>query len=207
MFMAPPDVESPWNNEGVPGCYRFLNRLWVLTHEYLDRQSAEPASTHDKQLLHAVHKAIKKVTDDIEAVKLNTAISAQMECLNELYRLKDVDNFQSAQWQFALESMVQLVAPFAPHIAEELWHELGHDDSVHVDHWPQLDEQYLVADTMTLAVQVNGKVRAEITVGIDDDEASIKKQALLPEPVQKYVGGQEPKKVIYVKGRLVSIVV
>ena len=211
MFMAPPDVESPWNNEGVPGCYRFLNRIWVLTQEYLEeidsRKSKVEGQEHDKQLLQVIHKTIKKVTDDIEAVKLNTAISAMMECVNDLYKIKELDNFSSEQWKFTLESLLQLVAPFAPHIAEELWHQLNHEDSIHVNHWPVLNEKYLVSDTIKLAVQVNGKVRAEIEVASDANEETVKELALSQENVQNHLNSQQPKKIIYVKGRLVSVVV
>ncbi|MDO8265346.1 MAG: class I tRNA ligase family protein, partial [Candidatus Saccharibacteria bacterium] len=208
MFMAPPDIESPWNNEGVPGCYRFLNRIWVLAQEYLENKQPQ-ATTYEqnKQLLQVIHKCIKKVTDHIEAVKLNTAISAMMECVNELYKIKELDNFASEQWRFTLESLLQLVAPFAPHISEELWHQLDHEDSIHVNHWPVLDEKYLVSDTIKLAVQVNGKVRAEIEVASDTEEETIKDLALSQENVQTHLNGQAPKKIIYVKGRLVSVVV
>ncbi len=209
MFMAPPDVESPWNDDGVPGCYRFLNRVWVLTQEYLEEVEGQKLNveSRDKELLQIIHKTINKVTNDIEAVKLNTAISTMMECTNDLYKLKELDKFSSAQWKFTLESLLQLVAPFAPHIAEELWHQLRHEDSIHVNHWPVLDEQYLVSDSLTLAIQVNGKVRAEITVSTDSSEESIKATAVSQENVVKHLNGAEPKKVIYVTGRLVSIVV
>jgi len=100
-----------------------------------------------------------------------------------------------------------LVAPFAPHIAEELWSDLGHEYSVNMDHWPQLDERYLVEDTVTLAVQVNGKVRAEISVATDLAESSVKELALAQENVQRHLDSKKPKRVIYIKGRLVSIVV
>ncbi len=210
MFMAPPDVESPWNNDGVPGCYRFLNRVWVLTQEYLEKVAVQPvASTtteNETKVLQSIHKAIAKVTQDIEAVKLNTAISAMMECVNELYKLKEQDAFTSPSWKFALESLLQILAPFAPHLSEELWHQLGHEDSIHRDHWPVLDEQYLVEDEITLAVQVNGKVRAEITVASSSTQAEITGLALQQENVQTHLAGRQPKKVIYVPGKLVSIV-
>jgi leucyl-tRNA synthetase len=210
MFMAPPDVESPWNNDGVPGCYRFLNRVWVLSQEYLEKNEAQTPEASQNSLevriLQSIHKAINKVTQDIEAVKLNTAISAMMECVNELYKLKDLDNFTSSSWKFTLESLLQILAPFAPHISEELWHQLGHEDSVHVGHWPTLDEKYLVEDEITLAVQVNGKVRAEITVSADAPQEDIMTLALSQENVQTHLAGREPKKVIYVPGKLVSIV-
>jgi leucyl-tRNA synthetase len=207
MFMAPPDVESPWNDDGVPGCYRFLNRVWAIIQDFIEgRESRVVVQEKNKELLQAIHKAISKVTDDIEAVKLNTAISTMMECTNELYKLKEVDNLGSDAWEFVLKSLLQLLAPFAPHIAEELWHQLGHEDSIHVNHWPELDEQYLVLDTMKLAVQVNGKVRAEIEVASDASESDIKSLASTQENVAKYLEGNEPKKVMYVPGRLVSIV-
>ena len=161
----------------------------------------------DKELLQAIHKTIAKVSSDIAAIKYNTAVSAMMECVNTLYKIKDEDNYASDAWQFTLESLVQLLAPFAPHVAEELWRDLGHDNSVHVDNWPELDENYLVSDIIKLAVQVNGKVRAEITVAHDAEEQAIKDEALAQENVLAHIGDKTPKKVFYVPGRLVSIVV
>jgi leucyl-tRNA synthetase len=208
MFIAPPDVESPWNSDGLPSCYRFINRVWTLCQEYSEAKGeGSKAEDSDKELMQITHKAIAKVTSDIENVKYNTAVSAMMECVNNLYKIKDQDQYDSNNWLFALESIVQLMAPFAPHAAEELWRDLGHDDTVHIDHWPQLDEQYLVQDTMKLAVQVNGKVRAEIEVPADIGEEDIKATALSQENVQNHVAGKEIKKVIYVKGRLVSVVI
>ena len=217
-FIAPPDVESPWSNDGLPSCYRFLNRIWNLVQEFNEgkeqRTKSEETSsgnpelsTQNLELLRSVHKAIQKVDEDIEAIKYNTAIAAMMSCVNELYKIKEADKYASQEWQFALESLVQLVAPFAPHISEELWRDLGHKDSVHSDHWPKLDTQYLVSDTITLAVQVNGKVRAEISVDTDTSEDEIKNRALAEGNVQTHLAGKEPKKIIYVKNKLVSIVV
>jgi leucyl-tRNA synthetase len=206
LFIAPYDQDTPWNNKGVPGTYRFLNRLWVLTQEFLEQST--PDNEVNDVVLRATHKAIAKVTDDLDTLSFNTAVSAMMECVNTLYKIKQVDGFKGSEsWRFALESLVQLLAPFAPHITEELWHELGHDDSVHVNHWPKFDETYLHSDTMRLAVQVNGKVRAEITVAMDATEDEVTVQALKQENVQTHLQGREPKKIIYVPNRLVSIVV
>lgn len=206
MFMAPPDVESPWNNDGVPGCYRFLNRVWVLTQEFLEQTEQNDVERLD--IRRVTHKTVKKVTEDIEAVKLNTAISSMMEMVNDLYLLKSSELGFSGQqdWRESLESLLQILAPFAPHISEELWHQLGHEDSIHVGHWPAYEEKYLVEDTMTLAVQVNGKVRAEITVPAAASEEEITAFALAQENVQTHLGGKAPKKVIYVRGKLVSVV-
>ncbi len=205
-FMAPPDVESPWNSDGLPSCYRFINRAWTLVQEFNETDGSVEEG-QDKEILQATHKAIEKVTTDIEAIKYNTAIAAMMTLVNDLHKIKEDDTYASPAWQFALESLVQLMAPFAPHAAEELWRDLGHGDSIHISHWPELDEQYLVQDTMTLAVQVNGKVRAEIEVAADAEEEAIKQEALSQENVQAHLDGKEPKKVIYVQNRLVSVVV
>ena len=209
MFIAPPDVESPWNNDGLPSCYRFINRVWTLCQEFLAKpETQNPKSINkDKDLLQISHRAIKKVQQDIEAIKYNTAVSAMMECVNGLYKVKDTDSYASSEWQSALESIVQLMAPFAPHAAEELWRDLGNSDSIHVGHWPALNESHLIADTMKLAVQVNGKVRAEIEVDADSSEESIKEIALSQENVQAHLSGKDPKKIIYVKNRLISVVV
>jgi leucyl-tRNA synthetase len=114
---------------------------------------------------------------------------------------------KSKTWQESLEAIVMLIAPFAPHTAEELWQDLGHSDSVNVDHWPELIEEYLKSSNIKLAVQVNGKVRAEISVPVEASQEDIEKEALSQENVTSHLEGKEPKKVIYVKGRLVSIVV
>ena len=211
LFIAPYDQDTPWNTNGVPGTYRFLNRVWVLVQEYLEsvesRESNVKNETENEELLQTINKTIKKVTENLESLKFNTAVSSMMECTNSLYKIKDRDGFISGSWQVTLESLLQLLAPFAPHIAEELWHQLGHKDTIHIDHWPVLDEQYLIQDTMKLAVQVNGKVRAEIEIASDASDDDVKAMAIAQENVTKYLDGKEPKKVIYVPGRLVSVVV
>ena len=132
-----------------------------------------------------------------------TAIAALMEYVNELYKLK-VDGF-TPEWQQSLEALIQLIQPFAPHIAAELWQQLGHGSQLDFVEWPTWDEGKIVSETLTIIVQVNGKLRAKLSVPIDTDEETIKKLALEDENVTKYVSG-EPKKVIYIKGKLVSIV-
>jgi leucyl-tRNA synthetase len=208
MFMAPPDVESPWNSEGVSGAYRFLNRVWALAQQFMeDAEITDSESIDGGALLQTVHRMIKKVSDDIEEVKLNTAISAMMEATNEMYRLKDAKGFESGNWQFAIESLLQCLAPFAPHITEELWQQLGHKDSIHRDHWPELDEQFLTSEILKLAVQINGKVRAEIEIAAASTEDTIKRVALEQENVQRHLASKVPKSIIYVPGRLVNVVV
>jgi leucyl-tRNA synthetase len=203
MFIAPYDQNTSWNTNGVPGTFRFLQRVWTLVQEF---DETDGGTADSPELERLVHKTIKKVTEDLENLSFNTAVAAMMECVNELYKLKAADNYAASEWQWALESLVQLLAPFAPHIAEELWQQLGQEGSVHVANWPVFDEKYLIADTVTLAVQVNGKVRAEITVAADADEAAVKAASVENDRIKEILAGKEPKRVIYVSGRLVNIV-
>ena len=159
------------------------------------------------ELLRLTHATIKKVTRDIEDEKFNTAVAAMMELVNGLYKIKETHGFAAADdWRFALESLLQILAPFAPHITEELWHQLGHDDTIHVDHWPAWDDKYLTADTMTIVVQVNGKLRAKLDLPADSDQPTIEAAALADDNVAKFITAA-PKKVIYVPGKLVNFVV
>ncbi|QQS22455.1 leucine--tRNA ligase [Candidatus Saccharibacteria bacterium] len=202
LFLGPINENSNWSSRGITGSYRFLNRVWTLVQEY---QEAEKASKGDsRQLTGLTHALIKKVTDDYHRLSFNTAIAAMMEYVNELYKLK-VDGF-SGQWQFALESLIILLQPLAPHMTAELWQQLGRDDALDFANWPVWDDSQIVSDTMTIIVQVNGKLRAklDVPVGVADDD--IKALALADENVKRFVTDQ-PKKVIYIPGRLVSIVV
>ncbi len=209
MFAAPLDLWIRWDPQGVPGAYRFLSRVWNLVQEFLDKQKTEDEKSGEQAVtvLQVTHRTIKKVTEDIEDQKYNTAIAALMKLTNDLYLLKKDGFVDRTSWQFVLESLVALVAPFAPHMADELWHDLGHDLSVQRDSWPKWDEVYLVSDTVTLAVQINGKVRAEITVEKDASSDDIQKTALVNERVREFMGNKEPKKIIVVLGRIVNIVV
>ena len=201
LFLGPINENSNWSSRGIAGVYRFLNRIWTLQQEYLE--SDKSGSTNVKKLESLTHQTIKKVTDDIHRLSFNTAIAALMEYVNELYKLK-VDGF-TLEWQQSLEALVRLIQPFAPHIAAELWQQLGHDTQLDFVEWPTWDSSKIVSDSLTVIVQVNGKLRAKLVVSPDSDEGEIKKLALSDENVAKYLDG-EPKKVIYVKGKLVSIV-
>lgn len=203
LFLGPINENSNWSSTGIAGVYRFLNRLWTLVQEY--DEANKIAVVDNKKLESIVHATIKKVTDDFRRLSFNTAIAAQMECVNELYKLK-LDGF-SKDWKPALESLVQLVQPFAPHMAAELWEQLGNDSQLDFESWPEWDENRIVADTMTIAVQVNGKLRAEVIVARDASEDDIKTEALSAENVVKFVGYKKPTKVIYIPGRLVNVVV
>lgn len=200
LFIAPYELDAAWDPNGIAGTHRFLSRVWALTQEYLASQTPGEAP------LAVVHKTIKKVTDDLERLSFNTAIAAQMELVNALFKAKD-QGMQSESWRFAIENLVRLVAPFAPHIADELWQQLGHDSSVHVDGWPVWDDDMLIEETLTVAVQVNGKVRAEIIVNRDASKEQLEQAAMEHERIRDFLGEKKPTRIIVVPGRLVNIVV
>jgi leucyl-tRNA synthetase len=201
LFLGPINENSNWSSKGIAGVYRFLNRVWTLVQEY--EASNKTGANDTKKLDSTTHATIKKVTDDLHRLSFNTSIAALMECVNELYKLK-TDGF-SEEWQFTIESLVKLVQPFAPHMAAELWQQLGHETQLDFEPWPMWNDSKIVRDSMTIIVQVNGKLRAKLEVATDASEETVKNLALKDENVQKYVTG-EPRKVIYVKGKLVSIV-
>ena len=212
MFIAPYDMDAPWDPRGVPGTYRFLNRAWNLVQEFVDKNN-DPSNSPEmdekitQELLRLTHSTIKKVTRDIEDEKFNTAVASMMEMVNGLYKIKESHGIDTSdEWRFALESLIQILAPFAPHITEELWREMGHDDTVHVGHWPKWDEKYLKSDTMTIIVQVNGKLRAKLELPSDMDKQGVEAAALADENVQKFTNNKPPKKMVYVPGKLVNIV-
>ena len=211
MFIAPYDMDAPWDPRGVPGTYRFLNRAWNLVQEFVDKNPNDSLDVNEKtaqELLRLTHLTIKKVTRDIEDEKFNTAVASMMEMVNGLYKIKESHGIDTSdEWRFALESLIQILAPFAPHITEELWREMGHDDTVHVGHWPKWDEKYLKSDTMTIIVQVNGKLRAKLELPSDMDKQGVEAAALADENVQKFTNNKPPKKMVYVPGKLVNIVI
>lgn len=203
LFLGPINENSSWSSKGIAGVYRFLNRVWTLTQEY--DESAKDGTVDVKKLEGLTHQTIKKVTDDIRRLSFNTAIAALMEYVNELYKLK-TEGF-TREWQDSLEALIQLIQPFAPHVAAELWQQLGHDTQLDFEPWPQWDDAKIQSDTMTIIVQVNGKLRAKLTIAADTPKEAVKTAALNDERVQQFVGDKKPTKVIYVPGRLVSIVV
>lgn len=206
MFAAPLDVWIRWDPQGVPGAHRFLNRLWTLVQEYLGTDNGEVADSVQKELLRVTHGMIKKMTEDLEENRYNTAIAAAMGALNDLYKLKVNNLVQSEPWRHALEAMVACVAPFAPHMADELWLQLDHHTTVQSDSWPKWDDQYLVQDTVTVAVQVNGKVRGEIQVAPDAPEEEVITTAQANDNVKAHLEGKQIRKSIYVPGKIVNLV-
>jgi leucyl-tRNA synthetase len=208
MFIAPYDLEAPWDTRGVPGTYRFLSRVWNLTQEYDEADEVTVDENGIAEILSVAHKTVKKVTEDIENDKFNTAVSTMMEAVNGYFKLKEKYPIgKSDAWTFAIESLLQVLSPFAPHITEELWYQLGHETTIHIDTWPKWNNDYLQTSTATIIVQVNGKLRAKLTVATDTAEDDVKHLAVTEPNVVKFLENKEPTKVIYIPGRLVNIVV
>ena len=213
LFAAPPERELEWSDTGVEGSYKFLNRVYRLVYEMSNQTKGIPCvykieTKDDKQLAFALNNAVKRVTDDISnRFNFNTAISAIMELVNEMYRYKELDNVNMGLLRDATEKLVLLLSPFVPHIAEEMWEGLGKDSYVCKAEWPSYDESALVHDTIEIVAQINGKVREKLEVpnGLSKDELS--KLALGNDKVKSLIDGKEVVKVIAVPGKLVNIVI
>lgn len=204
LFIGPYDQDAVWDPKGIAGSYRLLNRAWTLVQEYLEAQQSDGQVGRDIHV--STHRTIKRVTADMERHSFNTAVAALMEFINDLYKFKTAGFADKGAWQFALSSFAQLLEPFAPHTASELWVLLGHEDNVHQAGWPEWDENYLVSDTITVVVQVNGKLRTNLQVAAGTAEAAIIAAAKADPKVQAFLSG-EPKKTVYVPGKLVNFVV
>ncbi len=205
MFASPLEIWTRWNPQGVPGTFRFLSRLWDLVNDYQNVESGNIDQDQKKSLLRTTHQTIKKVTNDIENNRYNTAIATLMGNLNTLYKCKASSFVKSSEWQSALEAEIACVAPFAPHIAEELWYLIGHHTSVSRDSWPEFDKELAIEDTVTIVVQINGKVRAKIDMPADISQETMIEKAKANEKIVSYLAGKELRKTIAVAGRLVNL--
>lgn len=205
LFIGPWNQAANWSVSGVAGTNRFLQRVWTLSQEFMDSEGEDTGESAD--IRRAVHKTIKKVTQDLQDLSFNTAIAAQMELVNELYRIKAADGYASKDWPWALEILLKLLAPFAPHIAEELWSQAGHEGSVHTAGWPAYEKQYLVEGTVTIAIQVNGKLRGEVQVPADASEEDVVEAAGQSAKVASHLKDKSVRKTIYIPGKLVNFVV
>jgi leucyl-tRNA synthetase len=214
LFASPPEKELEWSDKGVEGSYRFLNRVWRLVADVLEpanelrgsktqgnRDVQSPVSA--KKLERKLHQTIRGVTEDIEKFSFNTAIAKMMELTNTLYEYKS----EIPQSAIAIPHLLVMLAPFAPHLAEELWRQLGHQDSVHCQPWPKYDNNLAKEETLTIAVQVNGKLRDTISVPAGTSEETTKSTALASVKIKPFVDNKEIVKVILVPNRLVNVVV
>lgn len=197
MFMGPFDQTIAWNEEGVEGCFRFLKRIWQLSHSNVS------SATTSRSLLACLNQTIKKVGDDIEAFKFNTAVASMMQFINDWQADKNGLSKDD------LKKFLLVLAPFAPHITEEVWHSFRESDSIHNQAWPSYDSSLLVSDEVTIVVQVNGKVRDNIRHQTSKvkDQKEIESKARDSEKVKPYLEGKKIKKVIYVEGKIINFAV
>jgi leucyl-tRNA synthetase len=212
LFMGPPELSKDWSDAGVEGAHRFLGRVWRLVHErYLPAiekgvTREGPASRH-RAMESLTHRTVMNVTRDIEQFAFNTAISFIMELVNGIYRYEGDGGADLEVLQRAVRTAIELLAPFAPFITEELWEAAGDSGSVHGQPWPAFDEKLARPEEVTLVVQINGKVRDKVTVPADISEDEMKERAMSADNALKHLEGKEIKKVIVVPGKLVNIVV
>lgn len=195
MFMGPLEASKPWSEQGVEGARRFLDRVYRII---IENDIVTKAATPELDFIY--HSTIKKVSEDYEKLSFNTAISQMMIFINEVYRINKIS-------QEYAEGFVKIISPIVPHLGEEMWHKLGHDHTIAFESWPTYNPDKLVLNTITMGISVNGKLRGEMTVGIDDNDEVIKTAALEVESVKRHIEGKTIMKIIVVKGRLVNIVV
>lgn len=206
-FISDFEATAPWNTQGVPGIRRWLERVWrIVLAPDMDKNETAEAMT-ERDVLRVAHQSIQRVERDIVGFKYNTMVAGLMEFTNALFRARDAGLANTPAWNEAIKILLLLMAPVAPHIAEELWERLGYSYSIHQQPWPQADEELAAEDTIDVVLQVNGKVRDKVTVPADADEDTLRNAALNSERIQSFTDGRTIRKVIIVPGKLVNVVV
>jgi leucyl-tRNA synthetase len=199
MFLGPVEMSKPWDTKGIEGVHRFLKKLWRL---FFDEQKGkivnDSAATPEE--LKILHRTIKKIEEDTERFSYNTAVSTFMVCVNDLTDLK-------CHKKEVLQQLVILLAPYAPHISEELWHQLGNTSTVLEAPFPELEQKYLVETTKEYPISVNGKLRTTINIDLNAVQPQVEEIVLANPVVQKWIEGKQPKKIIFVKGKMVNVVI
>ena len=215
LFAAPPERDLEWSDQGVEGAWRFLNRVWRIVGQFTplvkegkENYDVSKLTKEETALRRVLHQTVAKVTDDVEnRFTFNTAISSIMELVNELYTFQDVEMVNAGLVREVVIDLIKLLAPFSPHITEEMWNEIGGEGSVHAQKWPSFDEEAMKEDEVEIVLQINGKVRDRIVVPAEADKTAMEKAALAQPKVQQYTEGKTVVKVIAVPGKLVNIVV
>ena len=208
MFIGPWSQGGEWSDDGIKGMWRWMNRVWDLTNrDFSELENVNVSEEDDRELKRLTHKTIKSVYEDLKKFKFNTSLALLMQFTNDLNSMWEMKNINMDTWSQAIESLVLMLSPMAPHITEEIWEKLGNKFSIHSQKFPDWDDKLLISDSMTLVIQVNGRVRetTEVTSGIDESE--IERLALDLPNVKKHIDGKNVIKTIYIKGKLINIVV
>ena len=206
MFIGPWEQGGEWSDSGINGAARWLNRVWDTVRRDRDVLPDDGDEAANRELDRALHKAIRRVTDDVERFKYNTAISALMEYTNQLSVSYSSKLVSAEKWKNSLNQLLILMSPITPHMSEELWEQLGNDFSIHLQAWPKFDEALAEEDHITLVIQVNGKLRDRILAPVGVIESDATALALESEKVKAHIAGKQMRKIIFVPGRLVNIV-
>ena len=206
MFVGPWDEGGDWNDQGINGVYRFLNRVWNLVQTYAVNPPADGEQSAERELRRKIHKTIERVAKDIESFRFNTMLAALMECCNALVQAQEAGDVGREVWDEAIQTLLLLLAPIAPHIAEELWFQLDKPYSIHQQSWPEHDPALAADEVVTVVVQVNGRVRERLRVPVGTDQSAAYSAATASQRVQKYLAGKQLRKVIYRQDRLLNIV-
>ena len=199
MFLGPVEASKPWDTKGIEGVHRFLKKLWRLFYDDVKGKAWNEEKATDVELK-TLHKTIKKIEEDTERFSYNTAVSAFMVCVNELTDLK-------CHKKEILEPLLILLTPYTPHIAEELYQALNNETTILDAAYPKLETKYLIESEKEYPVSINGKMRTTITISLDASQSEVEKIALDNDIVQKWLEGKSPKKIIYVKNKMVNVVV
>ena len=207
MFFARWEMGAPWNSSGIDGTVRWLRRVWALVTDPAHNPNQVASDETRRLLRRRVHQMLRRVTRDFKQFEFNTIVSGLMELLNEMGKAREAGVYGTPEWNEAVDIYLRMLAPVAPHIAEQLWEQTGRKYSVHTQPWPQVDEEAAREDEITIPVQVNGKLRHRLVVPADASEADIRAAALSSEIVQKYLDGKLPRKVIVAQKKLVNIVI
>ena len=199
MFLGPVEASKPWDTKGIEGVHRFLRKLWRLFFDELKGKVWKDEKATDAELK-VLHKTIKRIEEDTERFSFNTAVSTFMICVNELADIK-------CHKKEILEKVLILLTPYAPHIAEELWSQLGNSGTILDAAYPTFNAALLVESSKEYPVSINGKLRTNINLALDLDQSAVEKLVLENETVQKWLEGKAPKKIIYVKNKMVNVVI
>ncbi len=205
MFFSRWEMGAPWNSGGIEGVVRWVRRLWTLFVEPHAMNTATPETR--AALRRKLHQTLRRVTRDFEQLQFNTVVSSLMELMNEMYKAREAGAMGTPEWREAQDIYLRMLAPVCPHISEELWARLGKPYSIHTQSWPQVDEAAAAEEEITVAVQINGKLRDRLQLPAGASDAEIQAAALGSEVVQRHIEGKSPKKIIVAGGRLVNIVV
>jgi leucyl-tRNA synthetase len=208
MFVGPWDQGGGWDDSGISGIWRWLNRVWNLVLEEQKNSALPPIDqATENELRRRTHKTIRKVAEDLEKIRFNTMLAALMEFTNYLAKVKEERSVAGAAWNETVKTLLLLLAPSVPHLAEELWERVGHPYSIHNQSFPSWDEKFVVEEQFTLVIQVNGRLRDRVTVPISTSKSEARELALSRERVKAHTDSKEIKDIIYVPGRLLNIVV